>query len=213
MVGIIFGLVTTISGIVGVFIGNLIAQALLFGWCGKTFKTRRAHSIAAGIGSLISIPCLFIVFIFGYTSEMLIWILCAIAITGLCFNWSLNVEVLNFVVAPERRSTAFSYLTSSSHLFGDASGPYIIGAISDAIQAKHPNIPEWNYKSLAYASLLSPCLMIVSTVLYFCAAVMFLRDANKLDLELKQQEENDKIDGQIAGHWDDVGDDQLSTKI
>ncbi|KAF1748922.1 hypothetical protein GCK72_025389 [Caenorhabditis remanei] len=189
---IIFGLLTTACGIVGVLIGNLIAQCFLYGWLGAWSKTKRAHSIGAGCGALLATPCLFVLFTCGHSSEILTWVLVGLSITGLCFNWSLNVEVFNQVVAPERRSTAFSYVTMISHMFGDASGPYIIGAISDDIKSSHVDSPEWDYKSLAYASMVAPCMMTLSTILYFTAALLFQRDADKLEREMKSKENDDK---------------------
>lgn len=118
------------------------------------------------------------------------------------------------IIAPERRSTALSYVTLISHLCGDASGPYIIGAvsylrrsghsnfyrsllalritkdckfqISDAIKSNHVESPEWDYKSLAYASMITPCMMAIATFLYFLAALLFKRDAKKLELEMSK---------------------------
>uniref|UniRef100_A0A8R1IDJ0 MFS domain-containing protein n=1 Tax=Caenorhabditis japonica TaxID=281687 RepID=A0A8R1IDJ0_CAEJA len=212
--GIIFGLLTTAGGIVGVLLGNLLAQCLLYGWLGPWCKTKRAHLIAAGCGALISAPSLFIVFMFGYKSELLTWVMVAIAIIGLCFNWSLNVEVFNQIIAPERRSTAFSYVTMISHLLGDASGPYIIGSISDTIKSNHIDSPEWNYKSLAYASMLAPCMMVLSTILYFLAALIFVRDAKKLEREMKanriDDEDNSKREICSIAVW--ASDDDLNPK-
>ncbi|CAI2355869.1 unnamed protein product [Caenorhabditis sp. 36 PRJEB53466] len=201
--GIIFGLLTTACGIAGVLLGNILAQCFLYGWLGAWSKTKRAHLIAAGCGALIAVPSLFVVFIFGHSSEVLTWVMVGISITGLCFNWSLNVEVFNQIIAPERRSTAFSYVTLISHMFGDASGPYIIGAISDAIQSNHVDSPEWDYKSLAYASMVAPCMMTLSTVLYFVAALLFQRDADKLSREM-QSKENESDDKAVYSlDWSD----------
>ncbi|CAP25773.1 Protein CBG05238 [Caenorhabditis briggsae] len=189
--GIIFGLLTTAGGIIGVLLGNIIAQCFLYGWLGQWSKTKRGHLIAAGLGAMIATPCLLALFTLGHKSEILTWVLVGISCTGLCFNWSLNVEVFNQVVAPERRSTAFSYVTLVSHLFGDASGPYIIGAISDSIKSGHVDSPEWDYKSLAYASLLAPFMMAASTLLYLLAAILFKRDAANLERQMTSHIRND----------------------
>lgn len=93
--GLIFGLLTTACGIIGTLLGNLLAQCFLYGWLGAWSKTKRAHLVAAGCGALISTPCLVVVFVFGHSSELLTWIMVGVSITGLCFNWSLNVEVFN----------------------------------------------------------------------------------------------------------------------
>ncbi|CAA93644.3 Major facilitator superfamily (MFS) profile domain-containing protein [Caenorhabditis elegans] len=201
--GLIFGLLTTACGIIGTLLGNLLAQCFLYGWLGAWSKTKRAHLVAAGCGALISTPCLVVVFVFGHSSELLTWIMVGVSITGLCFNWSLNVEVFNQIVAPERRSTAFSYVTLISHLCGDASGPYIIGAISDAIKSNHLDSPEWDYKSLAYASMLAPVMMGISTVLYFVAAIIFKRDARRLVREMTRNESDDQEKSYTNGIWAD----------
>lgn len=58
--------------------------------------------------------------------------------------------------------------------------------ISDAIKSNHLDSPEWDYKSLAYASMLAPVMMGISTVLYFVAAIIFKRDARRLVREMSE---------------------------
>ncbi|ETN81058.1 hypothetical protein NECAME_08760 [Necator americanus] len=81
------------------------------------------------------------------------------------------------------RSTAFSYFMLISHLFGDASGPYIIGAISDAIRGD-VKTPKTQYISLVKASAVTVVLLCISAVLYFVTSVTLPKDQAKFRKQL-----------------------------
>ncbi|ETN72843.1 hypothetical protein NECAME_13717 [Necator americanus] len=82
------------------------------------------------------------------------------------------------VVIPSRRNAANSWQILISHLFGDASGPYIIGLISDAIRGDDSS-PYAHFHSLIISFYLPNALLIVSTLLFFVAAYTFVRDNRK----------------------------------
>lgn len=63
----------------------------------------------------------------------LIQILTLFCVTFTCLNWGINVDIIMSVVAPWRRSTAFSWFMLASHLFGDGPGPYAVGAVPSNI--------------------------------------------------------------------------------
>ncbi|KAL1451534.1 hypothetical protein WDU94_005897 [Cyamophila willieti] len=53
--------------------------------------------------------------------------------TQICLNlnWSIVADMLLYVVAPLRRSTAEAFQILISHAFGDAGSPYLIGLLSE----------------------------------------------------------------------------------
>ena len=46
-------------------------------------------------------------------------------------NWSIVADILLYVVAPACRGTAEAVQILTSHAFGDAGSPYLIGLVSD----------------------------------------------------------------------------------
>ena len=60
----------------------------------RVIKTQRADAIVCAVGALIAIPT----FYFGIhliTTKMgITWVLIFVCITGLCFNWAINVDML-----------------------------------------------------------------------------------------------------------------------
>ncbi|KAK5981969.1 hypothetical protein GCK32_013981, partial [Trichostrongylus colubriformis] len=178
-VGLIFGMITTVSGIIGVSMGTLLS-GMIRGGRGvfRPLKTERAQPIISGLGALLAAPLLLLIFLFGHKSIVALWILMFFVITFLCFNWGLNVDMLMSVIVPSRRSTAFSYFMLISHLFGDATGPYIIGAVSDAIRGP-VKTPETQYLSLIKACAVTVVLLCISAALYFFCAAVLIRDQYK----------------------------------
>nr|CDJ92721.1 Major facilitator superfamily MFS-1 domain containing protein [Haemonchus contortus] len=183
-VGLIFGAITTASGIIGVSMGTLLSGLIRSGrGIFRPLKTERAQPIISGLGALLAAPLLLLIFLFGHKSILALWILMFFGITFLCFNWGLNVDMLMSVIVPSRRSTAFSYFMLISHLFGDATGPYIIGAVSDAIRGP-VKTPETQYLSLVKACAVTVVLLCLSAALYFVCAAVLVRDQQKFKKEM-----------------------------
>ncbi|VDO78433.1 unnamed protein product [Heligmosomoides polygyrus] len=183
-IGLIFGAITTVSGLIGVSMGTLLSGLVRNGrGIFRRVKTERAQPIISGIGAMLAAPLLLLIFLFGHKSTLALWILLFFVITFLCFNWGLNVDMLMSVIIPSRRSTAFSYFMLISHLFGDATGPYIVGAVSDAIRGS-VKTPETQYISLVKACAVTVVLLCVSAVLYFVCASVLLRDQKKFNAEM-----------------------------
>ncbi|VDM77251.1 unnamed protein product, partial [Strongylus vulgaris] len=161
-VGLIFGGITTISGLIGVTAGTVFAGMLRQGRgiC-RPIRTERAQPIISGIGSLIGAPLLLVIFLIGHKSIVPLW----------------------GVIVPSRRSTAFSYFMLISHLFGDATGPYIIGAVSDAIRGE-VKTPKTHYISLVKACSVTVILLCISAALYFLSAATLLRDQKKFKKQM-----------------------------
>ncbi|PIO67943.1 hypothetical protein TELCIR_10292 [Teladorsagia circumcincta] len=87
------------------------------------------------------------------------------------------------VVVPTRRNAANSWQILISHLCGDASGPYILGLISDAIRGDD-DTSLGHFHSLVMSFYLPNVLLIVSAVLFFVAAYTFVHDQMKFQQEM-----------------------------
>ncbi|GMT11197.1 hypothetical protein PFISCL1PPCAC_2494 [Pristionchus fissidentatus] len=186
---IVFGFITTISGFAGVSIGTLGSNMMNKGtWCCKFIRTERSDPIVCAIGALIGLPCLFFVIQTIPTSPVASYIWMFFAITGLCFNWATNVDMLMSVVVPGRRSTANAIQILTSHLLGDGSGPYIIGAISDAIRVNlpDPDSPNAHWTSLADSFYIPNAILIPGIILYVVSALTYMRDRRKFQEEMGQ---------------------------
>uniref|UniRef100_A0A0K0DEK9 MFS domain-containing protein n=1 Tax=Angiostrongylus cantonensis TaxID=6313 RepID=A0A0K0DEK9_ANGCA len=199
LVNLIFGAITCIGGLVGVTVGSILSQWLHEGVGPfRSVKTVRSDAIVCGLGALISIPSLYFalreipynmaatwVRKKGLVCLKKLMVLMFICITSTCFNWATNVNMLMEVVVPTRRNAAVSWQTLISHLFGDASGPYVLGMISDAIRGDDTS-PYGNFTSLVASFYLPNFLLVISTASFFAAAYTFVRDQKIVEEEMSE---------------------------
>lgn len=85
--------------------------------------------------------------------------------------------MFKYIIVPNRRNIANSWLILLSHLFGDASGPYIVGLISDRLRGNDKS-PKVNYLSLIRVFYAVSLLLIVS-------GFAFLRSAKHLPVDIQ----------------------------
>ncbi|KAI7688540.1 hypothetical protein SSS_01627 [Sarcoptes scabiei] len=121
-VGLIFGIIACVGGLVGVLIG--------YGGS-KYFRSRypTADPWVCASGVLLSVPFSAIAIGFARISPTTAWIFMFLAITFLSTNWSVVADISLYIIVPHRRSTAQSLQILTSHILGDASSPFIIGAM------------------------------------------------------------------------------------
>lgn len=119
----IFGVIACLGGLSGVLIGYS---------CSRYFRSKfpAADSWVCAIGVAISIPCTVLSIAFANQSPTISWLAIFLAVTFLSTNWSVVVDILLYVIIPQRRSTAQSLQILTSHILGDASSPFIIGAVT-----------------------------------------------------------------------------------
>ncbi|VDO33306.1 unnamed protein product [Brugia timori] len=104
-----------------------------------------------------------------------------LAVTGCCVNWAVNMDILMSVISLRRRSIATAIQTLISHLFGDASSPYMIGLISDAIRGHERS-------TLAHFVALQRSLFVPNFVLCF-GSLMFLVSTFYIDQDRQNAHE------------------------
>lgn len=126
-VAFIFGLVTMLSGVVGVPLGMILSTKL-------KPKYPRADPIICGVGILISAVFLTLGMILCDTHIVLTFLFIFIGEVALNLNWSIVADMLLYVVTPTCRGTAEAVQILLSHTFGDAGSPYLIGVISDGLK-------------------------------------------------------------------------------
>merc|ERR1711963_23778 len=123
----IFGVVTMLSGVVGVPLGSILSVKL-------RPKAARSDPLICGMGLVISSIFLCISIFTCNKAFILAFVLIFFGEIALNLNWSIVADILLYVVVPTRRGTAEAIQILLSHLFGDAGSPYLIGKVSDALK-------------------------------------------------------------------------------
>ncbi|XP_065347912.1 protein spinster isoform X2 [Cloeon dipterum] len=123
-VSLTFGIITMLSGIVGVPLGATLAQKLRVNY-------PRADPLICAVGLLISAPLLFAASLTVTSNAILCYTLIFLGEVALNLNWSIVADILLYVVVPTRRSTAEAFQILLSHALGDAGSPYLIGLMSE----------------------------------------------------------------------------------
>ncbi|KAB0394888.1 hypothetical protein E2I00_008123, partial [Balaenoptera physalus] len=122
---LIFGLITCLTGVLGVGLGVEISRRL-------RRSNPRADPLVCAAGLLGSSPFLFLSLACARGSIVATYIFIFIGETLLSMNWAIVADILLYVVIPTRRSTAEAFQIVLSHLLGDAGSPYLIGLVSTA---------------------------------------------------------------------------------
>ncbi|VDN06292.1 unnamed protein product [Thelazia callipaeda] len=132
-IGLVFGLITCLAGFVGVLGGSALSQMWRSGFRILP-KNLHADPHVCALGAFLAIPFLYLALVLSpnYTAISLVFTF--LGTTCCCMNWAVNMDILMYVVSLRRRSIASATQTLISHLFGDASSPYIVGLISDRIR-------------------------------------------------------------------------------
>ncbi|XP_056100609.1 protein spinster homolog 3 isoform X1 [Rhinichthys klamathensis goyatoka] len=167
----IFGAITVVTGVVGVFLGTYISRKL-------RDRLPNADPLICAFGMLSSSPCFFIAIILAGTSIPATYTFIAIGELLLSLNWALLADILLYVVVPTRRATAEALQIMVCHLFGDAGSPYLIGAISDALRKYKPDSLSWDFHRLEYSFLLCPFIGVLGG-LFFLMTSLYIKEDRK----------------------------------
>ncbi|NWI17879.1 SPNS3 protein, partial [Crypturellus soui] len=144
---LIFGGITIGTGILGVVAGAEVARRL-------RKINNKADPLICAASMFLSALCLYIALVVAQTSILLTFVFIAFGELFLSVNWAVVTDILLYVVTPRRQSTAIALQILVSHLLGDAGSPYLIGIISNAIQAKNPSSFQWSFWSLQYSFIM-----------------------------------------------------------
>lgn len=168
---LIFGFITCIAGIIGVILGSA---------CSQYFRrvNARADPLICAVGVLGSVPLIYSGVVMADENLTLSWILIFLGEVCLCVNWTIVADMLLYVIIPTRRSIAEAVQILVSHALGDASSPYIIGLVSDAIfHAKEAKIDE--FLSLQYALYIPTGVLVLGGLFFFLTALYIEKDKSK----------------------------------
>ncbi|KAL3223239.1 hypothetical protein MRX96_027656 [Rhipicephalus microplus] len=154
----IFGIITSLAGIVGVATGSALS-AHFRKW------SVRADAFICGGGMLISVPLLFVGATIAHRMPTVTWVLFFFGMTAICLNWSIVADILLYILVPSRRATGAAFQILISHLLGDASSPYIVGVIYDAILVGRTDVAA-HYFSLQYALFLPVAVLVLGSLFF-----------------------------------------------
>lgn len=143
-----FGEIVVITGFAGTFAGGWLGD-----YCAKYSK--QAFLWLSALATLAAAPFAWVALTTGSHS---LYLACMVAAQLLMFlsTGPINAAIVN-LVAPIERASAVALSIFTIHVLGDAVSPYLIGKLSDAA-------------SLAQAVQVVPVAVVVSGLLWFCAA-------------------------------------------
>uniref|UniRef100_A0A0K0DPU9 MFS domain-containing protein n=1 Tax=Angiostrongylus cantonensis TaxID=6313 RepID=A0A0K0DPU9_ANGCA len=181
-ISVIFGVITCSAGIVGIVAGTSLSQAWKEGkWCLRVSPT--ADPFVCAAGSFVATPLFFFTLLIASHSLNFAWALMFVAVTSMCLNWALNMDILMRVIVPNRRASATAIQTLMGHLFGDASSPYIVGFISDAIRGDESSSAA-KYFSLQGAMFLPNVVLVLSIACYLWSTLHILYDEHQAEMDM-----------------------------
>uniref|UniRef100_A0A674ARG0 SPNS lysolipid transporter 3, sphingosine-1-phosphate (putative) n=1 Tax=Salmo trutta TaxID=8032 RepID=A0A674ARG0_SALTR len=171
----IFGVVTVVTGILGVSLGSTISRRL-------RDRVPNADPLICAVGMLSSAPCFFFAIVLASTSIPATYVFIGIGETLLSLNWAVLADILLYVVVPTRRATAEALQIMVCHLLGDAGSPYLLGAISDALRTYQPDSHTWSFRSLEYSFLLCPFVGVLGGLFFLMTALYVTKDRKNAEL-------------------------------
>ncbi|GAB0202406.1 protein spinster 1 [Grus japonensis] len=190
---LLFGVLTCVSGVLGVGAGAELSRRL---------RPRCPHAdpLLCGGGVLGAAPCLLLALLCAAPCPPAAYVFIFLGETLLSLNWAIVADILLYVVAPTRRSTAEALQIVVSHLLGDAGSPYLIGVVSDALREAAPPTYQAGARALERALLLCPFAGALGGGAFLATALTLPRDRLRAQREAAGLSPDDLPD-------DDAGDD------
>ncbi|KAG9464010.1 hypothetical protein GDO78_020651 [Eleutherodactylus coqui] len=171
-VTMIFGVITVLTGILGVGAGVEIS---------KRYRkvNPRADPIVCACGMLSSAPFLYLSLVFADTSLVATYVFIFIGETLLSLNWAIVADILLYVVIPTRRSTAEAMQIMVSHLLGDAGSPYLIGGGDYGGKTESTLL---SFRSLEYALMVCAFVGALGGGFFLAMALFIEKDRKKAEM-------------------------------
>ncbi|XP_028171251.1 protein spinster isoform X3 [Ostrinia nubilalis] len=179
-VSLIFGVITMLSGLLGVPLGAWLGTSLV-----KRFP--RAHPVICGAGLLLSAPAMGLGMLLADGSFYAPFALMFIGEVALNLNWAIVADMSLYVVIPPRRSTAEAFQILISHMLGDAGSPYLVGVISESLKRSlsmtylEPPTESVQFRALQYALFTTCFVEVIGGVFFLLTAIYIVRDKRRVD--------------------------------
>ncbi|KAJ7402602.1 hypothetical protein BTVI_84883 [Pitangus sulphuratus] len=138
---LIFGAITIGTGVLGIIAGARVTRRLR-----KIYS--KADPLICATSMFISALCLYTALVVAQTNILSTFIFIALGELFLFVIWAVVTDMLLCVVSPRCRSTAIALQILLSHLLGDAGSPFLIGAVSNALQARGAPTFQSSFRSI-----------------------------------------------------------------
>ncbi|XP_060028708.1 protein spinster homolog 1 isoform X2 [Erinaceus europaeus] len=175
---LIFGLITCLTGVLGVGLGVEISRRL-------RRTNPRADPLVCAAGLLGSAPFLFLALACARGSIVATYIFIFVGETLLSMNWAIVADILLYVVIPTRRSTAEAFQIVLSHLLGDAGSPYLIGLISDRLRRAWPPSFLSEFRALQFSLMLCAFVGALGGAAFLGTAMVIEGDRRRAQLHVQ----------------------------
>lgn len=176
----IFGIVVASAGFVGVILGSAVAQI----W---RKSEGRADPLVCAIGVFLAVPFTMFALISARNYTNLSWFLMFLSVTCLSTNWAVISDMLLSVVVPSRRAFATAIQILVSHLFGDASSPFIVGQISDFLRDEY-NMEEHDSLLYSLTTLLAP--LSLGAITFVHCSKYFVQDVENCKTDIDKNKDD-----------------------
>ncbi|CAH0691813.1 unnamed protein product [Spodoptera exigua] len=196
-VSLTFGVITMVSGLLGVPLGAWLGSALRKRW-------PRAHPVICGLGLLVSAPAMTLAIVLTEGYYIAPFALMFIGEIALNLNWAIIADMLLYVVIPPRRSTAEAFQILISHMFGDAGSPYLVGVISESLKKSlspvHDEAPTplVEFKALQYALFVTCFVEVIGGIFFLLTAIYIVRDKLRVERAIAEAEAQSAEPSHIA---------------
>lgn len=177
----IFGIVVFAAGFVGVSLGSGSAQYY------RAYDGRADPWVCAA-GIFVAVPFTFFGLVFAKSVTWLAWILLFLAVTALSTNWAVVSDMVLSVTLPNKRAFATAIQILVSHLFGDATSPWIVGMIRDELNESLND----EYSSFLYALLSTLIVLFMGAVTFLYCSKFYVSDVDTCKAALAKTSELDE---------------------
>lgn len=129
-INLVFGVISCVTGILGTLLGA---------WLSTRFSRpdNAADAVLCSIGLALAAPCISLALRVAPRSLNLAWMFIFLGEVAVSITWAPVTAMLLYVIVPRQRGLASGMQTLTSHLFGDASSPVLVGYIADYLREHH----------------------------------------------------------------------------
>ncbi|XP_047401563.1 protein spinster homolog 3 isoform X2 [Sciurus carolinensis] len=176
---LIFGILTVVTGIIGVILG---AEAA------RRYKkvNPRAEPLICASSLLAAAPCLYLALILAPTTLLASYVFLALGELLLSCNWAVVADILLSVVVPRCRGTAEALQITVGHVLGDAGSPYLTGLISSALRARRLDSYLQRFLSLQQSFLCCAFVITLGGGCFLLTALYLEKDQAQVQAQAQQ---------------------------
>ena len=178
-------------------------------------RTNQGDALICGASQLVAAPFVYVSLLLAQYSGCVsvIWPTFFMGVYLVSFCWALTTNIILLVIIPERRSTALALQILITHVLGDATGPFVIGWLSDTIHYSEPR------SAIGYPLTCSLYVSIFVLVLggaAFLATSFFVeRDRYRVALHIKktlskqEEEESSEQELELLDHKEENSESEI----